>query len=138
VVQRTYDAIRAELTSKGFTHVANPVQADFAVDFTVGARDRLDVRSDGGRWLGAGRWADVRQYREGTLAIDVFDARSRRPVWHGSAEKELSRSDIENSAELVREAVTAVLAEFPPKSSTSSGGSSSSSSRSVRYCSAAS
>jgi Domain of unknown function (DUF4136) len=122
VEQRTYDAIRAALTSKGFAYVADPGRADFAVDFTIGARDRLDVRSypaaHGGPWHHADWWGsevDVRQYQEGTFAIDVFDVRSRRPVWHGLGKKELSQSDLEHSETVIREAVAAVLARFPPK-----------------------
>lgn len=128
VLQRTYDAIRAELSRKGFAYVSHLQQADFAVDFTVGAGDRLDMRDPvsggSGQW---GNQVDVRLYREGTLAIDMYDARSRRPVWHGSAEKKLSKYDIEHSAELIRDTVTAVLADFPPKNSIPSGGGSSSS-----------
>jgi len=121
VEQRTYDAIRAELTSKGFTYVPDPAQADFAVDFSVGTQDRLDAKSyptnfasrlDPGAW---GNEAYVRWYQQGALAIVVFDVRRRRAIWHGMAEKELSRSDIEHSERPIREAVTAVLANFPPK-----------------------
>ena len=122
VVQRTYDAIREELSSKGFTYVTDPAQADFAVDFTIGTRDRVDVHSYpatfGGPWLGAGWWGnqiDVRQYQEGTLAIDVFDVRSRRAVWHGAGKKELSESEMQHSQALIQEAVAGVLATFPPK-----------------------
>jgi hypothetical protein len=50
VEQRTYDAIRQALTAKGFTYVPDLAQADFAVDFSVGAQDRLDAR--GCRTLG--------------------------------------------------------------------------------------
>jgi hypothetical protein len=57
---------------------------------------------------------DVRQYREGTLSIDVFDGHTHRPVWHGWAKKELSRKDIEQSETPIRQAVTSVLAKFPP------------------------
>jgi Domain of unknown function (DUF4136) len=120
VEQRTYDAIRQELTAKGFTYVPNLAQADFAVDFSVGAQDRLDVQSYPGHFggpLGPGLWGnevDVRQYQEGTLAVDVFDVQSRRAVWHGSAKKELSRSETEHSEEPIREAVTALLVRFPP------------------------
>jgi hypothetical protein len=57
---------------------------------------------------------DVRQYHEGTLSVDVFDTHTHRPVWHGWAKKELTRKDIENSAEPIRNAVAAVLAKFPP------------------------
>ena len=123
LVQRTYDSIRAELASKGFAYVEDPVRADFAVDFTIGAADRLDVRSypsgpygdpwHYGGWLGSN--VDVRQYKEGTLSIDVFDVRSRKTVWHGSGTKEIPQSDIDSSQTLIREAVTSVLTDFPPK-----------------------
>ena len=122
-VQRTYDAIKAELTRKGFAYAEDAAQADFAVDFTIGAADRLDVHSTpagayGGPWLSAGWWGnnvDVRQYQEGTLSIDVFDMRARRAIWHGTGKKELSPSDLEHTQTLIGEAVAAVLADFPPK-----------------------
>jgi hypothetical protein len=119
VEQRTYDAIRQALIAKGFTYVADLAQADFAADFSVGAQDRLDVSSYPhyvGPFGPAG-WSnqiDVHQYQEGTLAIDVFDLQSHKAVWHGSAQKELSQSEMEHSEEPIREAVTAVLANFPP------------------------
>jgi hypothetical protein len=128
VVQRAHDAIDAELRTRGFTYTADPASADFLVDFTIGSRLRTDIESYpagyvspmwwGYRgWWGYPYWGaevDVRQYREGTLSIDVFDGRSHRPVWHGWARKELSRSDIEHSEAPIRAAVTAVLAQFPP------------------------
>ena len=128
VVQRAHDAIQAELARKGFVAGSSADQADFVVDFTIGARDRMDVRSypesygafgwwDGPGWWGGPYWGsqvDVRQYREGTLSIDVFDARTHRPVWHGWAKKELTRSDIEHSEAPIQAAVAAVLDKFPP------------------------
>ncbi len=127
VVQRAHDAIQSELTARGFTYSENAAAADFVVDFTIGSRERIDVQSYpsayvGPGWWGPGWWGypywgtdvDVRQYREGTLSIDVFDAHSHRAVWHGWVKKELTRSDIENSAAPIRAAVAAVLARFPP------------------------
>ena len=118
VEQRTYDAIEQELTHKGFTYVPELGQADIAVDFSIGAEDRLDVNSYPRAGPGgAGFWGndiDVHQYQEGTLAVDVFDVHSRRAVWHGSAKKELSQSEMEHSETPIREAVTAVFANFPP------------------------
>lgn len=127
VVQRAHDAIQAELTARGFTYSADAAAADFVVDFTIGSRERTDVQSYPAPYTGPGGWApgwwgypywgtevDVRQYREGTLSIDVFDARSHRAVWHGWARKELTRADMENSQAPIRAAVAAVLARFPP------------------------
>ena len=128
VVQRARDAIQAELKRKGFVEGNAAEQVDFVVDFTIGARDRMDVHSypatyfdpgwDHSGWWGRPYWGsevDVRQYREGTLSIDMFDARSHRPVWHGWARKELTDSDIEHSEAPIRAAVGAVLEKFPPR-----------------------
>lgn len=128
VVQRAHDAIQAELTARGFTFSENGAGADFLLDFTIGSRERTDVQTYPAAYVGPSWWGyrgwwgypywgtqvDVREYREGTLSIDVFDARSHRPVWHGWARKELTRADIENSAAAIRAAVAAVLAKFPP------------------------
>jgi hypothetical protein len=129
VIQRARDAIQSELTQKGFVYLGDTAAPDFVVDFTIGARERTEIRSypapyaDAWYWGYPGWWGypywgtdvDVRQYHEGTLSIDVFDARTHRPVWHGWAKKELRQSDIEHSEGPIREAVQAVLATFPPK-----------------------
>ena len=129
VVTRAEDAIRSELVRMGYTAATDPQSADFSVDFTIGSKERTDINSYpspyagagwgwGGRgWWGGGYWGndlDVRQYREGTLSIDIFDVKSHRPVWHGWAKKELSRKDIEQSEEPIKHAVAAVLERFPP------------------------
>ena len=125
VAQRARDAIQAELTRKGYTSVTDAGSADFVVDFTIGSQERRDVESypvtyADVYWGYPGWWGpywgtrlDVRQYREGTLAIDIFDAHSHRPVWHGWAKKELTQSDMERSEAPIREAVQKVLSRFP-------------------------
>jgi len=129
VAQRARDAIQAELTRKGFTSVQDAQAADFVVDFTIGAQERVDIRSYPDPYVGPWRlrspgwWGDpywgsevnVRNYREGTLSIDVFDAHTHRAVWHGWAKKELSQADIDRSEAPIRSAVAAVLEQFPPK-----------------------
>ncbi len=126
VIQRARDAIQAELTRKGFVYASDSA-ADFIVDFTIGSRERVDVQSypapyDGVYWTLPGWWGpywgttvDVHKYREGTLSIDIFDARSHKPVWHGWAKKELNRSDMERSEGPIRAAVNSILAHFPPR-----------------------
>lgn len=129
VAQRARDAIQDQLSRKGFGYLNDPATADFVVDFTIGARDRMDIQSypppyDGPwiwgshGWWGYSYWGnqlDVRQYREGTLSIDVFDSGTHKAVWHGWARKELSQADIDRSEAPIRKAVEAVLAQFPPK-----------------------
>lgn len=114
---RVEEDITEALERRGYTRAADPLSADFLVDFSIGAQDRLDIHTYptalpvGAVW---GNNLDVRQYREGTLNIDIFDQRTGRPVWHASAQKELSEKDLEQPAEPVNEAVTSVLAKFPP------------------------
>jgi Domain of unknown function (DUF4136) len=129
VVQRAHDAIQNALSAKGYQLVTDASQADFVVDFTIGSRERTDVNSYPAPYAGPWSWrrsywwgdpywgseVDVRQYREGTISIDVFDARTHRPVWHGWARKELTQADLEHSNGSIREAVDSVLAQFPPK-----------------------
>jgi hypothetical protein len=129
VIQRAHDAIQDALTAKGYQLASDPAEADFVVDFTIGSRERTDIRSypapyagpwfgGYGYWWGAPYWGsevDVHRYREGTLSVDIFDGHSHRPVWHGWARKELTRADIEHSAGAIRETVDSVLAQFPPK-----------------------
>jgi hypothetical protein len=93
------------------------------LSYTVGARDRIDVQSYpvrfrsawGWGWTYVGREADVSTYREGTLAIDIFDGRTNQPVWHGWATKRITERDVANAAEQIPIAVAAILARFPPR-----------------------
>lgn len=127
VAVRVADAIRGELEQRGYVEAGDAQGADFIVDFTIGSNERTDITAypqpyAGWGWGGPGWWGgpywgeavNVRQYQEGTLSVDVFDAHSHRPVWHGWAKKELSADEIEHSAGPVRHAVAAVLAKFPP------------------------
>jgi hypothetical protein len=129
VATRTEDAIRQQLQQQGYVQAADPLAADFTVDFTIGSQERTDIDSYPGMYAGGGwgwgrrgwwggpYWGpdvDVRQYREGTLSIDMFDAHSHRPVWHGWAKKELTQKDIDQSEQPIQRAVAAVLARFPP------------------------
>jgi hypothetical protein len=121
--RRIVEAIESQLAAKGFRKSADAASADFVLSYTVGARDRIDVQSYpvrfrsawGWGWTYVGREADVSTYREGTLAIDVFDGRTNQPVWHGWATKRITERDVANAAEQIPIAVAAILAKFPPR-----------------------
>jgi hypothetical protein len=132
LVTRIEDAITAELGRRGFRPAADPASADFAVDFTLGYKERVDLKSypdpygilswgwgGGGGWWGGPYWNPnelaLDQYPDGTLSIDVFDAHLHKPIWHGWGDKPLGRKDLDRSAEPIRAAVRRILAKFPPK-----------------------
>jgi uncharacterized protein DUF4136 len=121
--RRIEQAIENELASKGFEKSTNRSAADFVVSYTVGARDRVDVHSYPAPYAGPWHWGspyfghdvDVTMYREGTLAIDVFDGKSHQPVWHGWASKRISERDVKHAAEQIPPAVTLIMKDFPPR-----------------------
>jgi len=54
---------------------------------------------------------EVRQYRDGTLIIDLVDARSKQMIWRGTATDTFSPG---MEAQKAAEAVSKTLAEYPP------------------------
>lgn len=118
---RIQRAITEELTARGFEFVPVGGEADLVVSFTAGARQEVSVDSypaayrSGRYWGGAyiGDSVDVRSTTEGALAIDFFDTETKAAVWHGRAERRLSKTDRERRTALIEEAVAAILADFP-------------------------
>jgi hypothetical protein len=122
LTQRVKAAIEATLATRGYTQVApGGASGDFAVGFTLGSRDRVEVSSLGsygpyfrpwGGWGGCFNQVDVRNITDGTLTIDIYDSARKAPVWHGTATQEVTSSSA--SAEKVNAVVSAVLANVPP------------------------
>ncbi|MFK7828283.1 MAG: DUF4136 domain-containing protein [Congregibacter sp.] len=124
---RLMRATDTALRAKGFSKVSNPEAADFAVRFTVGARDKIRVNSYpepyrpyyggwgwGGSYYAGATSTDVQQYTEGKLAIDIYDVAEHKPVWHGVATARITDSMRQNPDETVTNAVTEILMSFPP------------------------
>lgn len=117
-------AVDAALAGKGYQRAdTNP---DFRIGWHAGVADQLDVNEinsyygyNWGRWFPGGGVAYatgyISEYAEGTLIIDVVDAKSNDLVWRGRAGTALKK--LKTDAEIqkaVTQAVTKILAEFPP------------------------
>ena len=129
---RIMSALEKALVAKGYKWVGEAASADFVISFTVGSREEIKVDSYPNMSAGYGmaypghwRWGgayygygvsetSVRQYTKGMLAVDVFDVKDKRPVWHGVASKTVNESDRENMDVTIKAAVDAILAGFPP------------------------
>nr|WP_168711060.1 DUF4136 domain-containing protein [Ningiella ruwaisensis] len=127
VQNRIIDAVKATMETKGYTFVESLDQADIALSFTVGSREKMRVMQEptfmvtnGWRW-GGQYWGlnmplyqeSTRIYNEGSLAIDVFDNARKQPVWHGVSSKNLSSEEKAGKEEFVNLAVASTLADFP-------------------------
>lgn len=121
--ERVRVAIDRQLQAQNFTP-GRP--GDFAVGFTIGARDRVEINDFGPYgpsyvgwgWRGWGPRGrpttyQIRQFTEGTLTIDIYDVATRRPVWHGVATDRIGSGPIDQAR--IDGAVAAVLQRFPPR-----------------------
>jgi len=111
--KKIVDAIAGELTRKGFVYAADRSAADFVLSYTIGTRERIEATSYPSAYQGAWGWhlygryyydieVEHRMYTEGTLGVDVFDGKSKQPVWHGWASKTISTSDREDPSSSIQ------------------------------------
>lgn len=129
--KRVEQAIERNLNNKGQTKAGTPAQADFLVHYHVSIETKIDIDTYYDDWGYRGYWGPyygrggypgtsrstsrVREYKEGTLVIDIIDRQSKTVVWRGSAEDTLKKnmSPQERDAR-INDVVNAILAKFPP------------------------
>ncbi len=128
------DSIMAALTERGYRYVTDINSANFAVSYTVGARDKISVDTypdfffrDRVNWAWGGQYfrpfppslpverTVINNYTEGTLSVDIYDVKRRTPVWHGAAKKRLSRKELKGEDTDIPTDVRTLLAGFPPQ-----------------------
>jgi hypothetical protein len=110
------------LMAKGYRIVDSAEQADFVVGFGLGATDKIRIDSYPAGYRGAWHWPggassqeiNVRQFIEGRLTVDIFDVATHQPAWHGWATKNITAKVAADSRPAIRDALTAILAHFPP------------------------
>ena len=124
VEKRVYNAIEEVLTTKGYTKVEDQ-PADFYVAHFFTVQQKLDIYTVNNRYYGGYGWGisapetRVREYEEGTLVIDVSDARDKELVWRGIGKGRLRRTSTpaQTTAD-IDTAVSEILANFPPDTQT--------------------
>ena len=124
LAQRLTMAIEGALIARGM-QVVNPEQADMIVTFFVTTQNQVDVRTyNAGFGYGAcwtyrcAAWAspqvDVRNYKEGTLYVDFIDKATHKLQWRGVTSERLpSKPSREKRDQIVRDAVNAIIAQYP-------------------------
>jgi hypothetical protein len=121
--KRVRNAIELELVAKGFKREAS-ADPDFLVTYYPVYHNRR-VRTYthvgwgwGWRPFGVGMgttFANTRNYKEGTIVIEVVDYKSNELVWKSAAEGALTGLDNpEDAEECVTSAVKRMLEDFPP------------------------
>jgi len=116
--QRAKEDVIRELTAKGWTEAPDPNSAD-AVVVIHGAVDQqksLDTWYSGGGWgWGPGMSnTTVNTINVGTMQIDIFDAKTKKMVFRGVAQDDISNKP-EKNAKKIDSAVQKMFKNFPPK-----------------------
>jgi len=117
VIQRVGAAVEGQLKAKGYAPAEGA--PDFLVAAYVGKRTRIQVTDTGYRYGPRGAWygggVDVYEYEEGSLVVDIVDARTKQLVWRGTATSILDPDATpEERTERINEAVAKMFKDFPP------------------------
>lgn len=70
-------------------------------------------RRPGWGWGGGWGWGAPYVYHRSFITVDLFDAASRKPMWHASAEQDLSGLTGDAANQRIRAAVDAIFRKFP-------------------------
>lgn len=124
-----HSALENEL-AKRYQVPASGTKPDFIVNYHVVVEEKIDPRSYdslyGYGFYGRGYYryphpffygpnAGLRVYNQGSLIIDIVDAKTEKPIWRGVSEKRLSRGMApQQQREVLSQAVTEVITYFPP------------------------
>ena len=119
--QPIMSATREALTRKGYRFVEDRSEADFVLSFTIGDIGGQLVQTSyppeyRGRWYWRGPVfapSAAVTYAPGQLRIEVFDAKTKAPVWVGYARKDITGADQYNASRLLSDIVKQILRNFP-------------------------
>lgn len=118
--QRVRAAVEQTLTARGYRQVEDRAP-DFYVNYHLHIDEKIDIRTvDHGyvdSWGYYVAWPEtqVSQYDEGTLVIDIADARDKQLAWRGAGVSRVRRHPTpEQTTADINAAVAQILAEFPP------------------------
>lgn len=107
--------VDAQLAAKGWTRVDNGGDAVLCAIANTGEAATLEHfyggMGPGWRWRG---WSEPVSYDEGTLIIDIFDAKTQALIWRGFASQTVSSKDQKNIGKLDK-VITKLFKKFPPK-----------------------
>lgn len=119
------NAVESELSTLGYAKVSE-VDPDFLVQYHAAIEKQIDVieldnfylRDPHNRyhsgWGSPHLQRHVFQYDVGSLILDIFDTKTKKVIWRGSAQAEVNTNISPGERKLrINKAVGEMLAEFP-------------------------
>src|SRR6266478_607116 len=120
---RIKSAVDAQLAAKGWTKVDSGGDVAVVAIKTTQTQRTLQTFYDGfgggWRWRGFGGMGEAttteQDYKEGTLVVDLYNAKTQQLIWRGSAEDTVSDKEAKNEKNLDK-GVAKMFKDFPPSS----------------------
>ncbi len=122
--KRILRAIEANLLSKGMIKSETP---DLLISIFTKERERVDVYNDNfgwgwgwgwgwNPWWFGGNWGNtVSRTTEGTLYIDLIDAKTKELIWQGIGTSGLvTHGTVDQRIERINKIVSEIMAKYPP------------------------
>lgn len=119
--KRILHSIDEVMTLKGFSKSETP---DVLINFFTKEREQVDVTQFNAGWGYGWGWGwnpwmwggstSINKYTEGTLTIDVIDAKKKELVWQGIGTGDLTKC-AEKKDENIKGFVTKILEQYPPQ-----------------------
>ncbi len=115
-------AIQGQMYARGIPEVPRN-QADCVIGYAIGTRQVIDQAYAG--WGAGWGWGWRRGwwgydepwvYDETRIAVDFFDARARKPIWHGAVSVTASNLTGPRAEAHINEATAAIFAKLPTPS----------------------
>lgn len=123
---RITNAVRAEMVKKGYQETADG--GDLLVHSAVVLKDKKSISSNtdyygyggvyrpwgwgGGMGVTGTTTYNVQDYKDGSLIIDVADAKTQKLLWEGIGNKEIDKP-LKDPDKEIPEAVASIMAKFP-------------------------
>jgi Domain of unknown function (DUF4136) len=123
ITTRLKDATRREMQTRGYKEAESNPQ--LLVNFNTNVENRTEVHSSpSGGFYGYrngmyGAWSNypsdvyTKQYKEGTLAVDVVDAEKKQLVWQGVAQARLTDKMLENPTAAIDSLIADIFEKYP-------------------------
>jgi hypothetical protein len=128
-VDRVTNAIRSEMTAKGFTETSNNPDLKVNAVSILKNKTQVTANSDfygyGGMYRPYGYWGggammgganttfNTYDYVDGSLVIDIVSTKTQKLVWQGIGNAQIDNKP-DNPEEFIAGAVKKILAGFPP------------------------
>jgi hypothetical protein len=117
--RRILKAIESELLAKGLTISEDP---DVLVNIFTKSRQKVDVYNNNSMYFGWHPWyygpnfgTHISKYTEGTLFVDLIDAKTKELAWQGIGSGALNTSgNVTKKEERIKEFVAEIMTKYPP------------------------